>query len=157
MPRLITPAPTSAATTAAMKGNVRTGTKLERRVRSALHRKGLRFRKDYRVDTGDLRVYVDIVFVSKRLAIFLDGCYWHACALHLRRPKSNDGYWTAKLNRNIIRDAAVRRALERDGWCVLRFWEHDEVDAIVDAIVDAVRRSARRRIVRSTHRQPPPS
>lgn len=135
---LITPPPTSTATAKAMRGNIRTGTLLERRVRSQLHRSGLRFRKDYRIDTGDLRVRVDIAFVSKRIVVFLDGCYWHACAEHLRRPKSNDEYWTAKLNRNVMRDRAVRRALQREGWRVLRFWEHEDTHTIVEAVREAV-------------------
>jgi DNA mismatch endonuclease (patch repair protein) len=67
----------------------------------------------------------DFVFRRRRVAIFIDGCFWHGCALHSRPPKSNQEYWTAKLARNRRRDRAVSRVLRETGWRVLRIWEHD--------------------------------
>jgi DNA mismatch endonuclease, patch repair protein len=67
----------------------------------------------------------DIVFSEKRLAIFIDGCFWHGCPKCYRRPQSNQSYWDAKVAKNIQRDKANRVQLRRLGWTVLRFWEHD--------------------------------
>jgi DNA mismatch endonuclease (patch repair protein) len=67
----------------------------------------------------------DFVFRRQRVAIFIDGCFWHGCSLHSRPPKSNQDYWSAKLARNRRRDRAVSRLLRKAGWRVLRIWEHD--------------------------------
>lgn len=67
----------------------------------------------------------DFVFRDERLAIFVDGCFWHGCKAHRSIPKSNVDFWTAKITRNIRRDAVVRKTLNVDGWSVLRIWQHD--------------------------------
>lgn len=67
----------------------------------------------------------DFVFRDARLAIFVDGCFWHGCKTHRSTPKSNVEFWTNKIARNIRRDALVRRTLNADGWSVLRIWQHD--------------------------------
>ena len=67
----------------------------------------------------------DFVFSKKRLAIFVDGCFWHSCPAHGQTPKSNVAFWSRKLRRNVERDAAVRRTLRRNGWEVVRVWEHE--------------------------------
>ena len=67
----------------------------------------------------------DFVFHRERLAIFVDGCFWHGCATHFRMPESSRGYWEAKIARNVARDFEVRGALKQRGWRVLRFWEHE--------------------------------
>lgn len=67
----------------------------------------------------------DIAFIQKKIAVFLDSCFWHGCPKHLRRPSSNKPYWEAKIEKNIKRDARQRTALRRLGWSVLRIWEHD--------------------------------
>lgn len=95
-------------------------TALELKVRSALHRRGLRFRLNY-----PLPGRPDLVFVRARLAIFIDSCYWHGCPQHLRLPETNHEYWRAKITRNIERDAEVTASYEGSGWRLLRIWEHE--------------------------------
>jgi DNA mismatch endonuclease (patch repair protein) len=72
----------------------------------------------------------DFVFRKPNLAIFVDGCFWHGCPKHGRKPKSNRGYWLPKLERNRLRDLEVKKQLIRAGWRVLRFWEHDLANEI---------------------------
>ena len=67
----------------------------------------------------------DFVFPRNRVALFVDGCFWHGCPVHCRRPNSNRGYWFSKILRNQKRDAAVRKGLRASGWRVLRIWEHE--------------------------------
>ena len=67
----------------------------------------------------------DFIFRRARLAIFVDGCFWHGCPKHGRRPGSNRAYWLPKLRRNRERDIAVKRSLRSAGWTVIRLWEHD--------------------------------
>ena len=75
---------------------------------------------------GDTFVRPDIVFTLKRVAVFLDGCYWHMCPEHCRIPNSNRDYWVAKLLKNVQRDARADAALTAEGWRVVRIWEHEE-------------------------------
>src|SRR3989454_673270 len=79
-------------------------TKPENRLRSALHRLGLRYRCDLRLDLDGVRIRPDVVFTRRRVAVFVDGCYWHGCPDHGRLPASNRAYWTAKIAGNRIRD-----------------------------------------------------
>lgn len=67
----------------------------------------------------------DFTFRGQRLAVFVDGCFWHGCTKHSRIPKSNRAYWKRKLSRNIMRDAVIVRALRQQGWGVVRLWKHD--------------------------------
>jgi DNA mismatch endonuclease (patch repair protein) len=111
-------------------------TKPEKLLRSALHMAGLRFR----VHRRDLPGCPDIVFPTARLAVFVDGCFWHGCPEHAVKPKSNTEFWSDKLRRNKLRDRKVIHALRQQGWDVMRFWEHEiERDA-----AGAVRTVARR-------------
>jgi len=108
-----------------MRAIKRTGTKPETALRSALHRQGYRFRKDFRLDLAPgSRVRPDIVFTARRVAVFVDGCFWHACPDHGREPTSNEWYWAPKLRRNVERDRAADAALAEAGWQVVRVWEH---------------------------------
>ena len=120
------PEPTSAAATKIGKANKRVDSKCEVRLRSALHRMGLRFRKDLLVRAGGLRVRPDIVFTRARVAVFVDGCFWHGCPTHATTPKTNQGYWVPKLAANEARDRRVDEALTGEGWTVLRIWEHED-------------------------------
>jgi DNA mismatch endonuclease (patch repair protein) len=129
------PEPTSDAATKIGKANKRTDTKAEVQLRSALHAKGLRFRKDMLIRAGDVRTHPDIVFTKAKVAVFVDGCFWHMCPDHGRVPKSNPAYWVPKLNANVARDARVTGALEADGWTVVRFWEHEELHLVLEQIV----------------------
>ncbi|MCU0783982.1 MAG: very short patch repair endonuclease [Verrucomicrobia bacterium] len=67
----------------------------------------------------------DFVFQKERVAVFVDGCFWHGCPKHLRSPQTNGAYWRRKIATNRIRDVRVRRVLRQGGWCVLRVWEHE--------------------------------
>ena len=118
------PAPTSPAASAAMRGNRRTDTKPEIAVRSGLHRKGYRFRKDLPIQIGEMRVRPDIVFPRQMVAIFIDGCFWHSCPEHGTVPQSNSEYWSVKLAHNVNRDRLVDEALKVSGWHPVRIWEH---------------------------------
>lgn len=124
-----------------MQANRRTDTKPEVRLRAALHQRGYRFRKDLRLDLPDARVRPDIVFTRKRVAVFVDGCFWHLCPLHGRKPKVNDWYWGPKLQRTVERDLAATSALQAADWIVVRVWEHLTVDAAVHEVVQAMARS----------------
>jgi len=121
-----------------MQANRRTDTKPEVRLRAALHRRGHRFRKDLRLDLDGARVRPDVVFTRKRIAVFVDGCFWHLCPLHGRQPKVNDWYWGPKLQRTVERDLAATAALEAAGWTVVRLWEHESVDDAVSMIESAM-------------------
>jgi DNA mismatch endonuclease (patch repair protein) len=72
-----------------------------------------------------MRVSVDFVFRKERVAVFVDGCFWHACPRHGTMPAGNRAFWNAKLARNTERDGLVTRSLRKAGWTVLRIWEHD--------------------------------
>ena len=134
------PAPTSAAATKIGKANKRRDTKAEVRLRSLLHRKGLRFRKDHLLRVGALRVHVDIAFTRRRVAVFIDGCFWHGCPDHQHMPKSNRDYWVPKLAANQARDRKVDAALAADGWEVVRIWEHEDDEHSLARIMTALDR-----------------
>jgi DNA mismatch endonuclease, patch repair protein len=130
------PPPTSPSATAVGRGNRRRDTRPELSVRSALHHSGARYRVDYLVQAGAIRVRPDIVFPRRHVAIFIDGCFWHGCSAHGTTPRSNSSYWIEKLKRNVERDQRVTAALQADGWRVARFWEHQPVDVVVARILN---------------------
>jgi DNA mismatch endonuclease (patch repair protein) len=118
-----------------MRAIRRANTKPEVALRSALHRAGFRFRKDYRVDlAAGVRVRPDIAFPRRRVAVFVDGCFWHACPEHGRSPTANEWYWGPKLLRNVERDRAADEALTRAGWRVVRVWEHQALAEALDSV-----------------------
>ncbi|WP_329288048.1 very short patch repair endonuclease [Streptomyces sp. NBC_01455] len=114
-------------------------TKPERLVRSLLHAQGLRYRVAAKPLPG-LRRTADIVFRPTKLAVFIDGCYWHGCPEHYVPPKTNPGYWSDKVARNMARDRNTDEQLKAAGWTVLRFWEHDPADDCAVKIATTVRR-----------------
>lgn len=138
------PEPGAPAATAIGKANRRTGTKPEMLVRVTLHRRGLRFRKDYLLRVGTVRVRPDVVFTRAKVAVFVDGCFWHRCPEHASTPKRNLEYWLPKLQANVERDRRVDDALEAEGWLVVRLWEHEAVEVAADRIEGAVRPRSRR-------------
>lgn len=85
---------------------------------------------------------MDIAFTRVRMAIFLDGCFWHGCPQHATQPRANAEWWERKLLMNVQRDADTNQVLAAQGWTVLRFWEHEEPGAVADLVEAAVRRSA---------------
>lgn len=137
--RLPYPQPTSDAVSKRMRANARRDTKPETALRSALHRLGLRFRKDLPLKLGDRVVRPDVVFTRVRLAVFLDGCFWHRCPEHGNVPRANGSYWGPKLERNVARDRAVDDALAAAGWRVLRAWEHEDIEDVAAAVAAQLR------------------
>lgn len=120
-----------------MLGNRRVNTKPEVALRSGLHAAGLRFRKDFRVDLGTVKSRPDIVFTRAKVAVFVDGCFWHSCSVHGTQPSRNPDYWLPKLARNVERDREHDAALADHGWRVVRIWEHKPLDKAVQQVVDA--------------------
>jgi DNA mismatch endonuclease (patch repair protein) len=113
-------------------------------VRRALHARGLRYRVDHPLPF-DRRRRADIAFTRAKVAVFVDGCFWHGCPDHGSTPRTNSAFWSAKIGRNRSRDADTTERLESLGWSVLRFWEHEEPSrsAEVVALTVARRLSAR--------------
>ena len=120
-----------------MQSNKGRDTKPELLVRRLLHAAGLRYRVSARPEK-DLRRTVDVLFRPARVAVLIDGCYWHGCPDHYIPPKANGGYWSDKVARNRARDAATNRVLTDRGWLVLRFWEHEDPVAVAQRIITVV-------------------
>jgi DNA mismatch endonuclease (patch repair protein) len=120
--------------------NIRSkNTKMELKVRSLLHKKGLRFRI-----LTSLIGKPDIVFPSKKIVVFLDSCFFHKCPYHYVQPKSNKKYWLPKIERNRTRAKEVNKTLRKQGWKVLRFWEHQikkDSDKCVNKIISVIQKS----------------
>ena len=122
-----------------MRAIRRTNTKPEIALRSALHRQGYRFRKDLRLVLNEgVKVRPDIAFTARRVAVFVDGCFWHACPEHGSKPRANEWYWGPKLVRNVERDQLNDTSLKLAGWTVVRLWEHVPVDEAVATVVSAL-------------------
>jgi DNA mismatch endonuclease (patch repair protein) len=123
-----------------MRSIKRRDTRPERLLRSELHRRGFRFRVDFPIPVLEGRSpRADIAFTKPKLAIFVDGCFWHGCQEHSKQPAQNSGYWGPKIARNIERDQETNARLSANGWEVLRIWEHDD---LADAINKIERRLA---------------
>lgn len=90
----------------------------------------------------------DIVFVSAKVAVFVDGCFWHGCPIHSVKPKTRAEFWASKIGRNIARDAEVQKTLAKQGWKVLRFWEH-EINSELSRVVSRIGRSVERGLARA--------
>jgi len=122
-----------------MQGNRSRDTKPELAVRRLLHAAGLRYRVGVRPDPTFRRT-ADIVFTRSKIAVFVDGCFWHGCPEHGQSTtKSNSQYWSAKIARNKMRDVETSEHLEALGWSVMRFWEHEPPAHVAATIVEAVR------------------
>lgn len=121
----------------------RRDTKPEIELRRHLHALGLRFRVDRPV-LADRRRRVDVVFGPAKVAVFVDGCFWHGCPLHATFPKTNAEYWRGKIETNRARDRDTNDQLARAGWHVERAWEHEDMARVamrVSAVVHARRRA----------------
>jgi DNA mismatch endonuclease (patch repair protein) len=111
----------------------------EMTVRRRLHALGLRYRVDVPIVPGTRR-RADIVFSRARVAVFVDGCFWHGCPEHGRRDHATNGwYWPDKIRGNVARDADTTERLEAAGWIVMRFWEHDDLVVAADDVARMVR------------------
>lgn len=107
-------------------------------LRRELHSRGMRYRVGYPVP-GNHRRSIDVAFVGIRLAVFVDGCFWHGCPEHGTWPKANAEWWENKTKMNRMRDADTDRLLRDAGWEPLRIWEHDISDG-VDRVIEAYSR-----------------
>lgn len=121
-----------------MQANKGRDTCPELAIRRLLHAGGFRYRVNIR-PVQELRRTADIVFTRAKVAVFIDGCFWHGCPEHYQRPLANREYWDDKMLRNRARDAETESALTDNGWRVLRFWEHERAGAVVEIIQEQVR------------------
>lgn len=133
-----------------MRATGQRDTSAEMRIRSALHRRGWRYHVDTRPEP-DLRTRADLVFRSRRVAVFVDGCYWHGCPAHYKTPGTRGEWWDEKIQANRVRDRAATRALEEKAWAVVRVWEHEPAETAV-ATIEAALRRAEAVVRRSRHR-----
>lgn len=134
------PTPSNDGVHERMSRQRRTGTAPELALRRELHRRGLRYRVDLPVDVAGLRRRrPDVIFTRRRIAVFVDGCFWHACPLHATSPKANGDWWAAKLTANVARDRDTDARLAVAGWTVVRIWEHEPVGEAADRVERAVR------------------
>lgn len=108
-------------------------------VRRLLHAAGLRYRVNVPVP-GMTRRTIDIVFPKAKIAVFMDGCFWHGCPQHATSPKANAEWWRAKLDKNMARDIETTEHLRTAGWTVLRYWEHEAPSAVAHEVHSAVLR-----------------
>ncbi len=115
---------TDAVTSARLSRQRRAGTAPEIALRKELHRRGRRYFVD-RAPLPGLRRRADLVFPRQRVAVYVDGCFWHCCPKHSTVPATNRAFWKAKLSRNKARDVLVNRRLKARGWIVLRIWQHE--------------------------------
>lgn len=106
-------------------------------VRRLLHADGFRYRVNVPVP-GMPRRTIDIAFSKAKIAVFMDGCFWHGCPEHATQPKANAEWWRAKLNRNVVRDRETADHLRSEGWTVFRFWEHEAAEFVTQRITAAV-------------------
>jgi DNA mismatch endonuclease (patch repair protein) len=124
------PAPLNSMVSAEMQRMPRESTGPEMLIRRELHRRGLR----YRVNDRNLPGRPDIAFTSARVAVFIDGCFWHSCPDHGVLPRNNREWWRAKLTRNVARDREKDAQLGTMGWVVVHVWEHEDPIRAADAI-----------------------
>ncbi|MEU3657019.1 very short patch repair endonuclease [Streptomyces sp. NPDC032161] len=129
--------PSSPGVSARMSRQPSRDTTPEVAVRKLLHASGYRYRINARVP-GMSRRTMDIAFTRAKVAIFLDGCFWHGCPVHATQPKSNAEWWRQKLDRNMARDKETTTHLESQGWTVLRFWEHESVEDVMGKVTATV-------------------
>jgi DNA mismatch endonuclease (patch repair protein) len=121
-----------------MQANKGRDTKPELALRRAVHARGLRYRVSIR-PVPSIRRTADLVFTKVKVAVFLDGCFWHGCPQHHTKARANADYWAEKVTRNRERDAETDRLLEKAGWTVVRVWEHEEPLQAAAVIADIVR------------------
>ncbi|MFD7444627.1 very short patch repair endonuclease [Streptomyces sp. NPDC059909] len=138
---MVTAKPSSLAVSVRMSRQTNRNTTPEMAVRKLLYAAGLRYRLHVRVPDMPRRS-IDIAFPGPKVAVFLDGCFWHGCPLHATHPKANAVWWREKLDRNMARDRETNEQLAKAGWTVLRFWEHETPEAVAQVIIEARRGTA---------------
>ncbi|MFJ4961391.1 Very short patch repair protein [Streptomyces sp. ADI96-02] len=135
--------PSSPGVSARMSRQASRDTAPEVAVRRILHAAGYRFRVNARVPTMPRRT-IDIAFTRAKVAVMIDGCFWHGCPLHATQPKANAQWWRDKLDRNMARDRETTEHLAAAGWTVLRFWEHEPPAAAAELVAAAVEQERRK-------------
>jgi DNA mismatch endonuclease, patch repair protein len=113
-------------------------TPAELALRLALQKHGVRYRVDYKLP--GTRSRADIAFTRRRIAVFVDGCFWHGCPDHGTWPKTNEAWWKTKISANRARDILIGNRLRETGWAVLRFWEHVDPQEAARTIMDEIAR-----------------
>jgi len=116
----------------------RRDTRPEIATRQLLHAEGMRYRVSFPVP-GNRRRTIDIAFPGRKLAVFVDGCFWHGCPQHGKIPESNHAWWSEKIRRNCQRDADTTAHLEQLGWQVLRAWEHLPPQQAAEMVLERLR------------------
>ncbi|WP_336298040.1 DNA mismatch endonuclease Vsr [Micromonospora sp. LH3U1] len=149
------PTPLDTATSARLSRQARASTKPELALRRELHRRRLR----YRINHPGLPGRPDIALTRAKVAVFVDGCFWHRCPEHGTTPRNNRDWWVAKLDRNVVRDRAKDAALAELGWIAVHVWEHETVTEAADRVETIWRerimsRFAGSRSARTTRRGP---
>ncbi|MGY1839723.1 MULTISPECIES: very short patch repair endonuclease [unclassified Modestobacter] len=134
----VTPPPSSAPVRERFRRQRRRDTAPELAVRRRLHARGVRFRVDVR-PCRETRARGDLVWKGRRLVVFIDGCFWHACPTCGHQPTANGTWWSEKLAGNVARDRRTDAVLAELGWRVLRFWEHEDPGAVADRICAELR------------------
>ncbi|MFF8934129.1 very short patch repair endonuclease [Streptomyces paradoxus] len=112
-------------------------TAVELAVRRLLHAAGLRYRVEYPVP-GLPRRRIDVAFPRAKVAVLIDGCFWHGCPEHATHPKANAEWWRTKLDRNMARDRETTEHLVAAAWTVLRFWEHEDPAEVAAQVLEAL-------------------
>lgn len=143
--RIKTPKSRSIAVRNVMRANRGVDTGPEVRLRSLVHRAGLRYAIDVRPES-DINRRADLVFRDTKVAVFVNGCFWHGCPKHYSSPKSNMRYWSEKVRRNRERDIETRFLLKHRGWRVLVFWEHQPAESCSARVVSVVSERKRRSV-----------
>jgi DNA mismatch endonuclease (patch repair protein) len=121
-----------------MQRQARRDTAAELAIRHEVWRRGLRYRVDVAPIPG-LRRRADLIFTRAKVAVYVDGCFWHRCPIHATSPKANRDWWAEKLDANVRRDRDTDRRLLDGGWSVVRIWEHEDPIEAADRIEAVVR------------------
>ncbi|QII02979.1 very short patch repair endonuclease [Rhodococcoides fascians A21d2] len=124
---------TDAKTSARLSKQKRRDTKPEVALRRALHRRGLRYFVD-RAPLKGMRRRADLVFPKRKVAVYVDGCFWHSCPVHATKPRNNAQWWADKLAANVARDRDTDEKLLAEGWRVVRIWEHEDPAVAADRV-----------------------
>ena len=137
-----TPRASSPAAAKRMRNTGQRDTDIELSLRKALHGEGFRYRLQPRLQ-GITKSRPDFAFISLRVAVFVDGCFWHNCSRHGTLPKQNRAWWRRKLSRNVERDRRHDAELRAAHWTVVRVWEHEGIPGAVKRVTRALARGSR--------------